>query len=66
MGRSQWSSGIGKLITNYRLILREIVTYRFTLAVLSALRRSSNENGNPDGHNYWIKTSQDSKPHAHT
>ncbi|GJY79909.1 hypothetical protein Tco_0492660 [Tanacetum coccineum] len=22
--------------------------------------------GNPDGRNYWIKTSQDLKPHAHT
>ncbi|GKC46653.1 hypothetical protein Tco_1064375, partial [Tanacetum coccineum] len=22
--------------------------------------------GNPDGPSYWIKTSQDSMPHAHT
>ncbi|GJV89616.1 hypothetical protein Tco_1533554 [Tanacetum coccineum] len=37
-------------------VLRKIVNYRFTLTVLSALRRS----GNPDGRSYWIKTSQDS------
>nr|GEW66617.1 hypothetical protein [Tanacetum cinerariifolium] len=24
------------------------------------------QQGNPDGRGYWIKTSQDSKPHAHT
>ncbi|GKA08196.1 hypothetical protein Tco_0687527 [Tanacetum coccineum] len=24
------------------------------------------QQGNPDGRSYWIKTSQDSKPHAHT
>nr|GEW70438.1 hypothetical protein [Tanacetum cinerariifolium] len=46
----------------YENDLRKIVTYRFTLTVLSALRRS----GNPDDRSYWIKTSQDSMPHAHT
>ncbi|GJU15163.1 hypothetical protein Tco_1143129 [Tanacetum coccineum] len=46
--------------TKLKGFIGKIVTYRFTLTVLSALRRS----GNPDGRSYWIKTSQDPKPHA--
>ncbi|GKA98360.1 hypothetical protein Tco_0826297 [Tanacetum coccineum] len=33
---------------------------------LSDIKGVSPEFCNPDGRSYWIKTSQDSKPHAHT
>nr|GEV20790.1 hypothetical protein [Tanacetum cinerariifolium] len=59
---SQGYLDIGNLNPQINGLIEKIVTYWFTLTVLSALRRS----GNPDGRSYWIKTSKDSKPHTHT
>ncbi|GJQ93714.1 hypothetical protein Tco_0004853 [Tanacetum coccineum] len=39
----------------------------FTMKMEILLEPTSNKlYGNPDGRSYWIKTSQDLKPHAHT